>query len=232
MSHAATNWAIKQKGLKPATKIVLWHLCDRHNPDYGCFPMQETLAKDCEMSRSTLNVHLKKLEKANLIKRHKSRDEGNNRQRPTRYELAFEKCFKAVSENRTDTPKAVSGSEQKPCPENEQSRVLKSDSNSVREPVKEPVRAEPDQVGYLSQVLSTETAEAFVVSRKAMKKPMTVFAAKLMRDRLAEIPNAEDEAKRAIRNGWQDVYPEKKRDHLPDSESAMDRWKKISENYK
>ncbi len=24
MSHAATNWAIQQRGLKPVTKIVLW----------------------------------------------------------------------------------------------------------------------------------------------------------------------------------------------------------------
>jgi hypothetical protein len=31
MSHEATNWAIKQRGLKPTTKIVLWHLCDRFN---------------------------------------------------------------------------------------------------------------------------------------------------------------------------------------------------------
>ncbi|PKP62913.1 MAG: GntR family transcriptional regulator, partial [Alphaproteobacteria bacterium HGW-Alphaproteobacteria-8] len=36
MSHDATNWAIQRRGLKPATKIVLWHLCDRHNPDFGC----------------------------------------------------------------------------------------------------------------------------------------------------------------------------------------------------
>ena len=42
MSHEATNWAIKQRGLKPTTKIVLWHLCDRFNPDYGCFPSPMT----------------------------------------------------------------------------------------------------------------------------------------------------------------------------------------------
>jgi hypothetical protein len=39
MSHDATNWAIQQRGLKPTTKIVLWHLCDRFNPDFGCFPV-------------------------------------------------------------------------------------------------------------------------------------------------------------------------------------------------
>ena len=64
MSHFATNWAILQRGLKPATKIVLWHLCDRHNPDFGCFPTQARLATDCEISRSALNDHLRKLELA------------------------------------------------------------------------------------------------------------------------------------------------------------------------
>ena len=54
MSHAATNWAIQQRGLKPTTKIVLWHLCDRFNPDYGCFPSQDRLAHDCEISRSNI----------------------------------------------------------------------------------------------------------------------------------------------------------------------------------
>ena len=58
MSHKATVWAIQQRGLKPATKIVLWFLCDRHNPDFGCFPTQARLADDAEMSISALNEHL------------------------------------------------------------------------------------------------------------------------------------------------------------------------------
>ena len=62
MSHAATTWAIQQRGLKPATKIVLWFLCDRHNPDFGCFPTQARLAEDAEMSISALNDHLSTLE--------------------------------------------------------------------------------------------------------------------------------------------------------------------------
>ena len=69
MSHEATNWAIKQRGLKPTTKIVLWHLCDRFNPDYGCFPSQDRLAHDCEISRSTLNDHLGQLEAVGLLRR-------------------------------------------------------------------------------------------------------------------------------------------------------------------
>ncbi len=103
MSHEATNWAIKQRGLKPTTKIVLWHLCDRFNPDYGCFPSQDRLAHDCEISRSTLNEHLGQLEAVGLLRRVPRLDPVTKRQLPTRYILGFEPGF---------TP--VAGS---PCPE-------------------------------------------------------------------------------------------------------------------
>lgn len=103
MSHEATNWAIKQRGLKPTTKIVLWHLCDRFNPDYGCFPSQDRLAHDCEISRSTLNDHLGQLEAVGLLRRVPRLDPVTKRQLPTRYILGFESGF---------TPVAVV-----PCPE-------------------------------------------------------------------------------------------------------------------
>ena len=93
MSHAATNWAIQQRGLKPTTKIVLWHLCDRFNPDYGCFPSQDRLAHDCEISRSTLNEHLSLLEAARLLRRVKRLHPVTKRQMPTRYILGFEPGF-------------------------------------------------------------------------------------------------------------------------------------------
>jgi hypothetical protein len=103
MSHEATNWAIQQRGLKPTTKIVLWHLCDRFNPDYGCFPSQDRLAHDCEISRSTLNDHLAQLEAAGLLRRVPQVDPVTKRRLPTRYILGFEPGF---------TPVAVV-----PCPE-------------------------------------------------------------------------------------------------------------------
>lgn len=93
MSHDATNWAIKQRGLKPTTKIVLWHLCDRFNPDYGCFPSQARLAHDCEISRSTLNDHIGHLEAFGLLRRIPRIDPVTKRQLPTRYILGFEPGF-------------------------------------------------------------------------------------------------------------------------------------------
>lgn len=100
MSHQATNWAFQQRGLEAATWRVLIILADRHNPDFGCFPSQSRIAADAEMSRSSLNVHLDKLERAGLIRRERRIDPTTRRQRSTRYLFAFEEAFA-----------------QKPCPD-------------------------------------------------------------------------------------------------------------------
>lgn len=148
MSHNATNWAIRQRGLKPATKLVLWQLCDRHNPDQGCFPSQDKLADDCEMSRSALNEHLKALEEKGLIRREQRINEKTKRQQSTSYVFAFEPEFTCASSAAPEPhvvepcPETVHGSvsgiQGKPCPENDQSRVRIPDTNLVKEPVIEP----------------------------------------------------------------------------------------------
>ena len=150
MSHAATNWAIQQRGLKPTTKIVLWHLCDRFNPDYGCFPSQERLAHDCEISRSTLNEHLGRLEVAGLLRRVPRIHPVTKRQMPTRYILGFEPGI--APDDPTPCPetgrgteaRAVSDFQADPCPENALTRVRNPDTNPVREPLREPVKEEED----------------------------------------------------------------------------------------
>jgi hypothetical protein len=131
MSHRATNWAIQQRGLAPATKLVLWHLCDRHNPDYGCFPSQDQLAADAEISRASLNTHLDKLEQAGLIRRERRLDDDTKRQRTTRYFLGFEEDFTLKP-----CPDSGHGSTPEPCPDLAKSRVQNLDTNPVsKEPV-------------------------------------------------------------------------------------------------
>ncbi|TIO46995.1 MAG: helix-turn-helix domain-containing protein, partial [Mesorhizobium sp.] len=117
-----TNWAITQRGLKPATRVVLWHLCDRHNPDLGCFPSQDKLAYDCEMSRSALNEHLKILELTGLIRREQHINPRTKQQENTRYRFAFEADFVTAQDVVEPSPEsghgAESGKEGEPCPEN------------------------------------------------------------------------------------------------------------------
>ena len=135
MSHDATNWAIKQRGLDPATKLLLWQLADRHNKDTGrCDPSQERLAADCEMSRASINRHLAKLEEAGLIRRFQRIDPRTKRQESTTYQLAFDTEFTA-SQNET---RAVSQIDPDPCLKYGDSRVSICDTNPVREPGRKP----------------------------------------------------------------------------------------------
>lgn len=78
MSHYMTALAMKQQGLKPATKIVLYWLADCHNQETGqCFPSIKHLANVCEMSRRSVEGHLTVLEQIGLIKRfNQFRDRG------------------------------------------------------------------------------------------------------------------------------------------------------------
>jgi hypothetical protein len=120
MSHDATNWAIKQRGLKPTTKIVLWHLCDRFNPDFGCFPSQVRLARDCEISRATLNRHLDELEVRGLVRRIRVIDPKTAQQRPTRYLLGCEPGFTPRGPGQIEghsTNPFEAGEAETPCPD-------------------------------------------------------------------------------------------------------------------
>lgn len=128
MSHEATNWAIKQRGLKPAIKLVLWHLCDRFHPDHGCFPSQDTLADDCEMSRASVNRALAALESAGLISREQRVNPQTGKQLSTRYRFPFEGHVSQIE------TRAVSQETNEPCLKNGESRVSICDTNLVREP--------------------------------------------------------------------------------------------------
>jgi hypothetical protein len=162
MSHKATVWAIQQRGLKPATKIVLWFLCDRHNPDFGCFPTQARLADDAEMSISALNAHLAKLEELGLIYRVRTHDPRTHKRQATRYILGFEEgfpqeptpksgdgfCGTEEEQDPDPTPDsgdgAISGFPAKPSPDFAQSHLRNPETNLVREPLSKPVKEEED----------------------------------------------------------------------------------------
>lgn len=169
MSHEATAWAIKRKGISPTTKMVLWHLADCHNPSYGCFPSQAYLAQECEIGRTALNEHLRKLEEAGLVRRVRSKDPRTNRQRPTRYILGFEPEFEQEpcsesehGELETEGEQsagpcsegehgAVFGFDGEPCSDSGQSRVRNPNTNLVREPLREPVREEEDRASAMDR---------------------------------------------------------------------------------
>jgi len=62
-------WAIKQRGLRPLDKWVLFLLAyrDNHEPPHGCFPSLNTIAADCGMSRSAVQESIGRLRAAGKI---------------------------------------------------------------------------------------------------------------------------------------------------------------------
>ena len=138
MSDLATDWAILQRGLHPAAKLVLWHLCDRHTPGSGCFPSQDQLTADTEISRASLNIQLRRLEEAGLIRRHRRPGQGPKQWKSTRYILGFEADFpkKPSPDSRRKSGQKPSPdlaqTPTKPCPDLEQSHLRILDTNLVR----------------------------------------------------------------------------------------------------
>lgn len=80
MSHYMTALAMKQKGLKPATKIVLYWIADHYNHDTGaCFPSHKRLAELCEMSRQSVINHIQILKELNILEAsNRIRENGSN----------------------------------------------------------------------------------------------------------------------------------------------------------
>lgn len=171
MSHKATNWAIQQRGLKPAAKIVLWHLCDRHNPDLGCFPSQQQLAYDCEMSVSSLNDQLARLEEAGLIHRVRRVDERTRQQQSTRYILGFEPDFPQAP-----PPKIGDGKPAEPSPNSAESRLRNSETNLVREPVNTTPRQAPTPAEAVERCLKAAGPGMCRNSRAMIRKTDAVVA--------------------------------------------------------
>jgi len=79
MSHYMTALAMQQKGIKPATKIVLYWIADHHNSETNeCFPSLSTLADECEMSKRAVQDRIECLAQIGLIKKiERSRTNGS-----------------------------------------------------------------------------------------------------------------------------------------------------------
>ena len=102
LSHEATNWASKVRGISPMQKLVLMLMADCHNSHTReCFPSIETLVKDSCAGRMTVIRAIQALEAAGLISIKKQEGKAN------RYDLHTSTTAIPVSErypSQSDTP--------------------------------------------------------------------------------------------------------------------------------
>jgi hypothetical protein len=211
MSHAATNWALKQRGIKPAAKIVLWHLCDRYHPDNGCFPSLETLAEDCEMSRRSVQDQIAALEEAGLLRVEKMpRIDG--RLPRNRYVFPFEQDENTLGQNLPRAKSALGKSACEPWANSRNHLGQNLPTNLVRVTSKRTskdarARADAGAVSILSEVVPAETAEAFAQHRRVKRAKLTEQAATLIANKLRHCRNPVAAVEEAIANGWTGVFP-------------------------
>jgi biotin operon repressor len=203
LSHEATNWAIKQKGLKAATKVVLLALADCHNPHYGCFPSKKTLADDCEMSERTVYTHIKTLETAGLITTSSNFDRSKGQFASTRYMLAFEQDFRRKELPSEDS--AVGNLQHLPSAKIADCRRQKLPNNPVSKPCNETSK----ERDALLAVLSPSVADGFIAHRKSKRAKLTPHAAELIAEKLKGHSDPDAVVNNSIMNGWTGVFPEK-----------------------
>ena len=112
MSHDATRWANRLRGITPGQYRVVMVLADCHNPAHGCFPTQDYLAEACEMGERTVREHLQALEDMGHIARERTVNEWGHRT-GTRYVLAFESLPAETPGREKPTGKKASAYRQK-----------------------------------------------------------------------------------------------------------------------
>jgi len=90
VSIPALNWCIEQKTLPPGEWVVLFHLCHAHNQEHGCFPSQDFLAEQTNMSKRSIVRHIGALEAAGLVVRQRRFNSVRGRDLPSPVSWAIE----------------------------------------------------------------------------------------------------------------------------------------------
>lgn len=86
MSHQATAWAYKQRGLTAGRKFVLVALADFADEQWSCFPGQERLAQMTGQDVRSVRRHIEELERLGLLTRER-RFLANGQRTSDRYKL-------------------------------------------------------------------------------------------------------------------------------------------------
>jgi len=212
MSHYMTALAMKQRGLKPAAKIVLYWLADHYNQSTGeCFPSHKRLAELCEMTDRNVRIQLDQLSEAGLISIVK-RTRDNGSQTSNSYQLKMRtdddggKIFPTPVENISTPPVRIFPTH---------NLVNNNLVNEQETPL--PPKGGCSDANAISKALcawaSPDAVASFIAYRKRTKsKALTLTAAKRLANNLQEIFNAGGDTNDALglaeERGWQSIKPE------------------------
>jgi uncharacterized protein YdaU (DUF1376 family) len=202
-------------GMTAATKgVYITLLCLMYEADGPLTQQYDTLARRCGCTLPAFKRAVQALEDDGKVV---VLDDG----------LWSQKCEKHVAQRRERRRSATSAAKtrwektkekqgeadkaamRKACqPEPEPEKEERAKALSKKEP------PEPSPFEILTDVVSPEVASDFLAHRKAMRKPVTARAAKLIAKKIRDHPNPNAVLNESIANGWQGVFPERYRPRL------------------
>lgn len=214
-------WAVSQKVERPADKLVLLGLADRHNTEYGCaFPSIAWLCEFSGLDRKTVNNAMHRLTERGLM-----RDSGKRigvTKQVKAYELALDGAFEIGP--KTDCLKAsesglLNGVKVSVFP---YKGVRKRTTEPIKEPVKDANASSKRAItkkseGTLPDWMPTEAWSDYVAMRKSMKAPLTPKAQSLAIAKLADLARAGHDPgavlEQSILNSWRGLFELKGKKH-------------------
>lgn len=221
MSVKAHAWVTEQRQVSNAEYRLLSLLAECHNGSTGqCNPKQTWLADRGNMSRSTVNSHLKTLEEKHLLHRIQGRDDATKRQKSTIYIFPFDEGFPCPESghgiNGEPSPESGHGIECDPSPDLGQSRVRisgssESDSSDSNRTGMEP-EIEPESLSSESEREKNEMNEKEVeklFSKMWEPLPEKARTTSSRSAALAEWKKLSDEERESAVTGVAMVYQQK-----------------------
>lgn len=181
---------------------------------------QVKMAKQLEIARSTVQASLNRLVDAGWVVKRVLSVPGESGQRDSAHEyrvvLDVEDAPELINNNDElplDPCRYTGTPADPPAPPADPDRHLINDltiNDSIPHSVRNsapPARSSNSVMGELLAVLDSERARAVIEHRKAIRRPLTPHAAKLLARKLALVPNPNMAADAMIGNGWQGFEP-------------------------
>lgn len=195
MSIEAIN-AVSKMDIQPSgRKFVALALANFADENWTCYPSTKRIAEWTGQGEKTVRRHLEDLEyEGYLIRERNRRDDGTLGVYRFYIQRSYWPAANLATGQNVRSPAAKMAThnhQDKPSVINNSARAEKSPS--------------PKQ--ELETVLDTERAKAVVAHRKAIRKPLTEHAAKLLARKFAACPDPNAAADAMISNGWQGFDP-------------------------
>lgn len=206
MSIKVMSQVWEAEGLSPTHRLILLSLADHAGDDGICYPSIERLCKRTGLSERAIQGAVKALRDAGWLEI----QVGGGRNRCNLYCVKTpQQMHPAADAPPSETPQMSAETPQMSAknPAADAPEPLRT----VKEPSKSNAREAREVFEALCEVVSEETAQAFIDHRKAKRAKLTANAARLIAKKLSGHPQADAVVEDSIANGWTGVFPDKHR---------------------